>query len=241
MRKAPALLASALLLSTIAAGVGPMMAAAAAHAESPQPSIEVTERDEDDLDITVFSGVITNGRDYLNLSRGHNNIPSQPTPKSVVFGPSAAKVATLQTDSGVLAQKLVGGKSSVSILSASDILPDQRRHRYCPQLQLYSQQCWLRQQYPIQQQASHPQLHAQSAGRQQRRCRRCSRSRWQGYPVHHQCPGGGKRNRFAGLCPTLICCTKELSRFRPGELSVLYNGGRETVSYGANRFLTDPK
>lgn len=122
MRKAPALLASALLLSTIAAGVGPMMAAAAAHAESPQPSIEVTERDEDDLDITVFSGVITNGRDYLNLSRGHNNIPSQPTPKSVVFGPSAAKVATLQTDSGVLAQKLVGGKSSVSILSASDIL-----------------------------------------------------------------------------------------------------------------------
>ena len=42
MRKAPALLASALLLSTIAAGVGPMMAAAAAHAESPQPSIEVT-------------------------------------------------------------------------------------------------------------------------------------------------------------------------------------------------------
>lgn len=119
MRKAPALLASALLLSTIAAGVGPMMAAAAAHAESPQPSIEVTERDEDDLDITVFSGVITNGRDYLNLSRGHNNIPSQPTPKSVVFGPSAAKVATLQTDSGVLAQKLVGGKSSVSILSAN--------------------------------------------------------------------------------------------------------------------------
>ena len=118
MRKAPALLASALLLSTIAAGVGPMMAAAA-HAESPQPSIEVTERDEDDLDITVFSGVITNGRDYLNLSRGHNNIPSQPTPKSVVFGPSAAKVATLQTDSGVLAQKLVGGKSSVSILSAN--------------------------------------------------------------------------------------------------------------------------
>ena len=117
MRKAPALLASALLLSTIAAGVGPMMAAA--HAESPQPSIEVTERDEDDLDITVFSGVITNGRDYLNLSRGHNNIPSQPTPKSVVFGPSAAKVATLQTDSGVLAQKLVGGKSSVSILSAN--------------------------------------------------------------------------------------------------------------------------
>ena len=122
MRKAPALLASALLLSTIAAGVGPMMAAAAAHAESPPPSIAVTERAEDDLALTVFSGVITNGRDYLNLSRGHNNIPSQPTPKSVVFGPSAAKVATLQTDSGVLAQKLVGGKSSVSILSASDIL-----------------------------------------------------------------------------------------------------------------------
>ena len=107
MRKAPALLASALLLSTIAAGVGPMMAAAAAHAESPQPSIEVTERDEDDLDITVFSGVITNGRDYLNLSRGHNNIPSQPTPKSVVFGPSAAKVASLQTDSGVTAQEVL--------------------------------------------------------------------------------------------------------------------------------------
>lgn len=122
MRKAPALLASALLLSTIAAGVGPMMTAAAAPPESPRPSIEVTERDEDDLDITVFSGVITDGRDYLNLSRGHNNIPSQPTPKSVVSGPSAAKVSALQTDSGVLAQKLVGGKSSVSILSVADIL-----------------------------------------------------------------------------------------------------------------------
>lgn len=122
MRKAPALLASALLLSTIAAGVGPMMTAAAAPPESPRPSIEVTERDEDDLDITVFSGVITDGRDYLNLSRGHNNIPSQSTPKSVVSSPSAAKVAALQTDSGVLAQKLVGGKASVSIFAAADIL-----------------------------------------------------------------------------------------------------------------------
>lgn len=41
MRKVPALLASALLLSTIAAGVGPMMATAAAPAVSPRPSIEV--------------------------------------------------------------------------------------------------------------------------------------------------------------------------------------------------------
>ena len=122
MRKVPALLASALLLSTIAAGVGPMMATAAAPAVSPRPSIEVKERDEDDLDITAFSGVITDGRDVLNLSRSHNNIPSQPTPKSVVSGPSAAKAAALQTDSGALAQKLVGGKSSFSILSAADIL-----------------------------------------------------------------------------------------------------------------------
>lgn len=122
MRKVPALLASALLLSTIAAGVGPMMATAAAPAVSPRPSIEVKERDEDDLDITAFSGVITDGRDYLNLSRSHNNIPSQPTPKSAVSGPSAAKAAALQTDSGALAQKLVGGKSSFSILSAADIL-----------------------------------------------------------------------------------------------------------------------
>ena len=245
MRKAPALLASALLLSTIAAGVGPMMAAAAAHAESPQPSIEVTERDEDDLDITVFSGVITNGRDYLNLSRGHNNIPSQPTPKSVVFGPSAAKVATLQTDSGVLAQKLVGGKSSVSILSASDILSANKNLinggiDIARSSSSILSSVGSGSSIPSN---SKPPIHSSTpkAPGGQRRCRRCSRSRWQGYPVHHQCPGGGKRNRFAGLCPTLICCTKELSRFRPGELSVLYNGGRETVSYGANRFLTDPK
>ena len=55
MRKVPALLASALLLSTIAAGVGPMMATAAAPAVSPRPSIEVKERDEDDLDTVSYT------------------------------------------------------------------------------------------------------------------------------------------------------------------------------------------
>lgn len=122
MRKVPILLASALLLTSIATWSSPMMAAAVPPDESPQPTIEITNRDKDDLDITVFAGVITDGRDFLNMSRRHTGSPHQFSSKSFVSVPSVDKLASLQMDPGALAQKLAGDKATLSAPSAADIL-----------------------------------------------------------------------------------------------------------------------
>lgn len=127
MRKAHILLASVLLISSLTVQISPMMAAVTLSSDSPQSYIEINDRDKDDLDITAFAGVITDGRDFLNISRGHASIPYQPSSKSIVSVPSVAKLASLHMDSGALAQKLVGGKSVLSVPSAADILLSNRQ------------------------------------------------------------------------------------------------------------------